>query len=89
MLEAEVNTFLHADTDFESYNPVLRLARVLLNQSNKMAGRDRSVTVSRKRSSSSEGEADRLATKPQLIELTDGCLLLFTNLIYQHMDKVG
>ncbi|CAK8689001.1 unnamed protein product [Clavelina lepadiformis] len=76
------------DSDLDSFNPVLRLARALLNQSNKMSGRDRSITVSRKRSPSDEGDADKLPTKIQLIELTDGCLLLFSNIIYQHMDKI-
>jgi len=76
------------DSDLDTFNPVLRLARALLNQSNKMTGRDRNVTVSRKRSASEDGENENLPSKPQLIELTDGCLLLYSTVMHQHMDKV-
>nr|CAB3265624.1 E3 ubiquitin-protein ligase RNF123 [Phallusia mammillata] len=76
------------DADLDTFNPVLRLARALLNQSNKMTGRDRSITVSRKRSSSEDGDLEKSPTKAHLIELTDGCLLLYSNVMHQHMDKI-
>ncbi|XP_078485178.1 E3 ubiquitin-protein ligase RNF123 [Ciona intestinalis] len=83
-------TFARADDDSEidSLNPVLRLARALLSQSNKMSGRERHVTVSRKRSLSEDGESSRYPTKAQLMEITDGCILLYNNILHTHMDKI-
>lgn len=73
------------ESNIESYNPVVRLARALLNQSSKL-GNSSTTSVTRKRTL--DDDEDWLPTCLHLLELTDGCLMLYAQAIHQQMDKV-
>ena len=68
-------------SDDNSFTPVLRLARVLL-QGGK--SKDNSLVTC----SSSKVSNINDVMKPALLELVDGCMLLYTSSIQTHMDKV-
>jgi len=69
------------DSD-NSFTPVLRLARVLL-QGGK--SKDNSLVTC----SSSKVSNINDVMKPALLELVDGCMLLYTSSIQTHMDKIN
>nr|XP_039260454.1 E3 ubiquitin-protein ligase RNF123-like isoform X1 [Styela clava] len=74
------------DSEMESYNPVMRLARALLQQSSKLGSSSGSPSVSRKKG---VGDEDQwLPTCQYLLEITDGCVMLYAQSIHQQMDKI-
>jgi len=76
------SSILGNQPDDNSFTPVLRLARVLL-QGGK--SKDNSLVTC----SSSKVSNINDVMKPALLELVDGCMLLYTSSIQTHMDKIN
>lgn len=74
------------DSEYDAFTPVIRLARALLNSSQSNKSSQRGVMVTRQRSKQSSQETN--PCKPPVLELADGCLLLYSTVIHQQMDRM-